>query len=107
MRRFKMAFLTVSLEDENGNNLESLEDNGLLGSHIPPVSDKTYCCTKYIDLYGNTIFNRLQMDDFIEEMKIIQGKSENPHTKDIIDNIIKLANKSKSKPHLYLKFYGD
>jgi hypothetical protein len=107
MRRIRMAFLTVSLEDENGNILESIEDNGLLGSLIPLVSDKSYCCTKYIDLYGNTVFNRLQMDDFIEEMKIIQDKSENLQTTDIIDNIIKLANKSKSKPHLYLKFYGD
>jgi hypothetical protein len=99
--------LTITLETETNEILTTISDYGLLERYLPKVTDKDYYCLRYIDSLGITVFNRLQMDDFIEEMKIIQDKSENPQTTDIIDNIIKLANKSKSKPHLYLKFYGD
>jgi hypothetical protein len=96
----------ITLETENNEILEKIYEDGRL-LHFPGPNDKTFYCIKYIDDYGNTVFNRLQMDDFITEMRILQDNSENPKTKDLIEDILKLAYKCKHEVHTYIKFYGD
>jgi hypothetical protein len=102
-----MSFFTINLEDENGNIIDSIEDNGLLSHFIPPTSDKKYCCTKYINLWGDTVFNVLQMDDLILEILSVKTESQNREVKELIDRIVQLAEKCKREVHTYIKFYGD
>jgi hypothetical protein len=82
-------------------------NNGLLGQFIPEADVPNYCCIKYIDKWGNTIFNRLQMDDFIREIKIITEKSKDDKVKALVDHIINLSEKCKNEVHTYIKFIGD
>ncbi len=92
--------LTVILEDENGNSIQVLDQE------ISPLTNpEKYMLLKYINPYGDTSFNILQMDDLIEDFnKFID---EQPKLKKEIKNVIELAKKCKGKAHQYLKFYGD
>jgi hypothetical protein len=99
--------LTINLETEDGKILTSICDNNLLQESIPTIEDEKFYCLKYIDLYGDTVFNRLQMDDLIKELLIVKAESKSTDLSDFIGVLVDLAKKCKNDVHLYLKFYGD
>jgi hypothetical protein len=89
------------------------EDGSLVGNSTgisevldPPHVDH-FPLLRYIDPWGNTVFNSLQIDDFIvewngvKERALLLGQSRQWET------ILKMAEKSKEEPHLYLWFQGD
>jgi ABC-type iron transport system FetAB ATPase subunit len=99
--------LTIVLEGENGNEIESIDDNDMLQSIIPDYTDKSSYCLRFVDLYGDTIFNNLQAPELIKELEQMLSDSLAFETKELIENIIRLAHRCKNEVHLYLKFYGD
>jgi hypothetical protein len=102
-----MSF-TITLENELNEAIESIvENNTDLVNYLPEKIESNGCCIKYIDRYGITVFNRLQMDDFIKEIGLLKVTSQDKEVQDLVDQIIKLAEECKRKIHLYIKFYGD
>ena len=78
--------LEVVIENGEGEQLASVEDpTNILHRVLPAEIDRTFCCLSYVDWYGDTIFNALQV----------------PMVRD------ELAARCLSQPGLYLKFYGD
>jgi hypothetical protein len=102
-----MSFFTINLENEDGTVVESIQDNGLLSKFIPEVHDNNYCCVKYINLWGNTVFNELQLDDFIKELKIITAKSEDENVKALVNKLIEFATRADNEGPGLIKFIGD
>ena len=70
---------TIILEDENKVQLFSLKDEFNIGL-LNKMDFKLLC---YIDPFGDTIFNRLQMDDLINDLQILRILEPNP----ILDEI--------------------
>jgi ABC-type iron transport system FetAB ATPase subunit len=99
--------LTIVLEGENGNEIESIDDNDLLQSIIPDYNDKGSYCLRFVDLYGDTTFNNLQIPELISELEQKLRDTKSNTTKDLIENILRLSHKCQNEVHLYLKFYGD
>jgi len=60
-----------------------------------------------IDWYGDAVFNRLQMDQFLSEWEALSRKTSDPEDVALIDGIKQLALRCQSEPHLYLSFIGD
>lgn len=103
-----MGTINITLEDENGVQLEAVEGRVyLIGRVLPLIEDETFQCLRFIDPYGDTVFNRPQMGQFIRELDSIMGRAETPEEKAILLRVRELAEKCESEPHLYLKFYGD
>jgi len=94
---------TVILEDENKTQISSGDVELISQLIFDPSNIKKFKLLKYLDPYGDTIFNHLQMDDLISDLKVIQ---EINHNNDI-EKIINLANECKIGLHVYLVFYGD
>lgn len=95
---------TVTIEDEKGVELEIFEkefDSQVFFSG----TEKRMSVLKYLDLYGDTIFNRNQINDLIKDFDYL--KTLEPCNLGLINELIYFANKVKNEPHLYLKFYGD
>jgi hypothetical protein len=62
--------LTVCLEDENGNRIGLVEDPGNLLHHVlPSPDDPTFRLLSYVDWYGNTVFNQLQVPTVLQELE--------------------------------------
>ncbi len=91
---------TIILEDENKEPLISIRDEFEIDSDINLSSFKLLC---FLDAHGDTIFNRLQMDDLIKDLKRLNEIEANP----LLDKIQKLAEHCKREEHTYLAFYGD
>lgn len=94
---------TVVLEDESREILSRL-DQEFASSYLtntPPEGD--FKLLKYLDPYGDTVFNNLQMNDLIEDLRVLQGKEVN----DLVEEVVTLTKECKAESHTYLVFYGD
>jgi len=97
---------TIILEDENKAELHAISKE--LNSNIINYESKSesFKLLKYLDPYGDTVFNRMQIDDLIEDLLVLKVHESNKHL-ELIDKIIALANRCKNEAHTYLIFYGD
>ena len=77
---------TVVLEDENKTTISFLDFEVNSQLIFESLNGKPFKLLKYLDPYGNTIFNRLQMDDLISDLNIIQEINQNN-----IEKVIALA----------------
>ncbi len=100
--------LNIVLEDEKGTQIGGVGDPTNILHRILPSSDDVSSRTlRYVDWYGDTVFNRVQMDDVIEELQVLLSKAQSHDERELLGQILELARKCKNEPHLYLKFYGD
>lgn len=92
--------LSISLEDETRKTIE------ILGSPLiikETIDLSGFRLLQYLDPYGDTIFNRYQIDDLIVDLE----KLDEPAINTIISQIISLAKRCKDEIHTYLCFNGD
>jgi hypothetical protein len=94
---------TVFLEDENRTAIKSLGKEFIIKS-LNDFNCSDFKLIKYIDPYGDTVFNHLQMSDLIADFEIV-AKLEPEN--ELIDIIVQLAKQCLEQSHLYLVFYGD
>ena len=96
---------TVICEDENGEVVAEFGSE-LDFTIIEPFISKHlgFQLLHYLDLYGDTVFNHLQLPDLrtdLEKLKAYGGSSK------VIDELLELVAICEEGDHLYLKFYGD
>ena len=90
----------IVLEDEDGAILSFINEE--LDTKVS--DDLTqFVLLRYLDAYGNTIFNRLQMDDLIQDLHRLKELDNDP----ILGAIKLLAERCKNETHNYVIFYGD
>ena len=90
---------TVILENESKLPIFSLSEEFT----IMKKSEYKFKLLQYLDAYGDTIFNYLQMDDLISDLILLKNDEENL----LINELITLSNKCRTERHTYLVFYGD
>lgn len=100
--------IDLRVEDENGAEIAVLSDSKNQLSHILSTQniDNTFCL-RFIDHYGDTTFNYLQIAVLGQELEFLMNKIENSEDKLQFFKIVELLNEHKNKHHVYLKFYGD
>ncbi len=102
-----MGIINIVLEDENGEPIEQVEGRVYLLSQFLPYEDQSSQCLRFIDPYGDTVFNSLQMKPFIAEWEQVANKAKTEEEKTLAERVKNLAERCRREPHLYLKFYGD
>jgi hypothetical protein len=94
--------LGVQLENERGDVLATAGDV----DRLIPTGDETYVCWGFIDPYGDTVFNTLQMPRFIEELDRLSDSATDDE-KQALTRIRGMAEECRDGVHLYLRFIGD
>jgi hypothetical protein len=97
--------IDVNLQDERGVVIESLHDEKSLLNKLLPRGDRSLLSR--IDPYGDTTFNRLQMDQFLSEWNELKKREIAPDQAKHLEKIETLALRCQREVHLYLKFIGD
>ena len=96
------------IENEKGVCLQELSDpEDLVADLLPKYDDESSICLRFIDLYGDTTFNELQMPILIKELIKAIDKTSNNDAKEHGKKLLDMAKKVSEEGHLYLKFYGD
>jgi hypothetical protein len=100
--------LSVALQNEDGRTIQMvLDPKNHLHRLLPAADDASYPYLRFIDWYGDTVFNRLQMQGFLNEWTKLKQKVTTDEEREVIEGIEKLARDCQTEPHLYLKFIGD
>jgi len=124
----------LCLESEHGHCEAELPDpRGYVHFIVDLAGDAGTVCLKFIDPYGNTVFNRLQMPVLISELYAVRPQVTEPAISALLqtrfgptwqrdaadrrlsaplilehlDQILGLANRCKNCIHMYIKLYGD
>ena len=97
--------IDINLQGENGEILESVGDPRRLLSKLLPNGG--FSLLSGIDRYGDTTFNRLQMDPFLQEWAHLHSKAATSEQVKLLGEIEELALKCRDGRNLYLKFVGD
>ncbi len=100
--------IDVTLEDENGRVLESLADEGdYVAKLIEFAPSHGPRCLAYIDEFGDTTFNRLQVPRLAQELDDIPKDELDVPTRQFLEQLSSLAEMCILQVHTYLKFSGD
>lgn len=92
---------TIRLQGARGNPLSPKD--ALIEFHtIPRTGD--FRLLKYVDDYGDTVFNGIQMDDFLSDWDSLTPDASQL---DQWKMVREMAVKCKEEPHHYLRFVGD
>ena len=91
----------VRLQDERGKPVVP-EDAGIEFQTIP--AQENFKLLRYIDPYGDTYFNRAQMDDFLAEWNAHRPEAAQREQWKLVQE---MALRCQNEPHLYLRFIGD
>jgi hypothetical protein len=100
--------LTIVLEGERGQKFDEVGDPYQILLTLLKASDTTKtCCLRFIDPYGDTIFNYLQMGQFLEELADLRSMVTSAEQQELLTKIESIAQQCKDGAHLYVKIYGD
>ena len=101
-----MGFCVI-LECEHGEPLDQVEDPKNTLHQLLPSEDASYQYLRFIDWYGDTVFNRLQIPLFICEWDRLTESAQTTDETALLTRIRELALRCTQEPHLYLRFCGD
>ena len=99
--------IDVRLETEAGDEIETLLDFDDSLQKILLECDPTASVTlRFIDSYGNTGFNRLQMPRLIAELESARERLRDEIAAKFAEEVLRLALRCQDEVNTYLKFYG-
>lgn len=101
----------VHLVDENQNEVEALEIGivevgWLISKNISEEELKKTFCLQFIDPWGDTIFNRVQIGILRDEFERLLDKCQTNEEKEKLKSIIEFIAKGE-KLNTFVKFLGD
>lgn len=98
----------IRLESKDGGLIEEMPDlESLLSRLLPSFEDSSFHLLRYLDPWGDTIFNRLQMEELVAELQRIRPKASTEEERAFVDSIGRMAVRCREGEGLYLKFLGD
>lgn len=98
--------VTVQVENEKG------ERQGELWMHpdsnrILQLATDDGCCLRFIDPYGSTVFNQVQIPALIQELRAIEPRLTEPAMRLVLRGLLALAESVRDQVHTYIRFIGD
>ncbi len=101
--------IDATLVTEAGETLQEVFDPDDLFQQLLPHNDEptVSACLRFIDPYGDTTFNQLQIPVLINELESAVRSTRSAESKKQGEKVLELAKKATSEPHYYVKFIGD
>lgn len=100
--------LNVIVESEEREVLEQVADpTNILHRSLLRIPEDQSRITRYIDWYGETVFNRLQMEPFLQEWRTLLHTSVDEEERTLLETVERFAVRIEEDVHLYLRFTGD
>jgi hypothetical protein len=95
-------------EEENGAELARLGDpKSYMQKWLPPEPALEFACLRFVDPYGDTVFNTLQLPVLLQELKKCHSNSLEFSVAEHLNEAIALVSKSQGYIHTYVRFVGD
>jgi len=99
--------IKVTLQTIHGKDLGLVSNTYGVLDRVLPIGDPRFPMMRYIDPYGNTIFNGQQMYPLLEELDRLAEEVSSEEGKGLLAQIRELAIHCRDHPHKFLRFIGD
>ncbi len=99
--------IDVVLQDQQGRMLEQVSYPVGLPNTLIPYDDESFPCLGYVDAYGNTIFNHLQMKPFLLDWQRLYAVASSEAQISYLDQVEVLAQRCRTGFCLFLKLEGE
>lgn len=100
--------VVVYLQTEDGKRLEEVMDSSNFLYRLESrVQHLQYKCISFIDLYGDTMFNKLQAGVLLEELREVGHLAEGDEDAGFLKGVEELARRCRDSIHEYVLFVGD
>ncbi len=94
----------VQLEDESGKVLAQVV---AVSGFLPAFGNEGFPMLRFVDPWGDTVFNRDQLTPVMEEWARLREAAEKAGQLDEWEAVERLARRCQSEVHTYIKFVGD
>jgi hypothetical protein len=99
--------IDVRWEDERGEQLaELLDKNCLVEQFLPNSRAKDFPCLRFVDPYGDTVFNCLQIPQVVIELELLLKQPWKQEVENHLRSVRDFVRQDHGV-HTYIKFYGD
>ena len=99
--------IKVILQTIDGKKGDEIVDPDYSLATTWPFGDQSFPLLQYIDPYGNTVFNGLQMPEVRKELDLLIDKAPSDEQRATLRRIHELAVSCQKQPHMFLRFRGD
>lgn len=100
--------IDLSWVDEHGGLLGGIDDpHNLTHQLLAQTSEESSRCLRFIDPYGDTIFNQGQIRVLEAELRSLPAQALNLQAEVHRKEILAVIESARGKVHTYLKFVGD
>ncbi len=97
--------IRVVVQDEKGNEFGEAVD--VASDLLAHPGDPRFSCLRFVDPYGDTVFNRMQLVHLLEDVRLVRGSDYGTQHTAAIDKVESLIELCQAEPHSYLKLIGD
>jgi hypothetical protein len=98
--------LGVEWQDENGQVLGRY-DGPVLQGMLFEFAERDSACLRFIDAYGDTTFNQLQIPVLLEELESLGADRELGDQLPVVRALLAFIEQARDQTHTYIKFIGD
>jgi hypothetical protein len=94
---------TVEIREEDGTVLERFHDTGEIAVLVAEVADdQSFCCLRFVDPFGTTMFNSLQAGELAIEI------TRRADPQDVtLASVVEMADRVASEVQEYLWLLGE
>ena|SRR2546422_327621 len=100
-----MQHIGMRRETERGDLIAKFIESGI-DVRIVERAPTSSICLRFIDPYGDTIINQLQLPILLAELRELRDISPETDLREHIEKAIRFIEASK-EPHVYIRFVGD
>ncbi len=97
--------IRVFVQDENGREVSEAID--VSAALIARPGDLRFTCLRFVDPYGDTVFNHLQLPSLRDDIRLLEESHHNSGHEALFREMEMLIERCQTEPHLYLKLVGD
>jgi hypothetical protein len=98
--------LSVQIEDERG--VRDGEPWWRAGSTAAIVGEHPgTCCLRFIDPYGDTVFNQAQIPVLLSELRALGARAPRADVAALLDDLCAFIERAVDHVHTYVRFIGD
>lgn len=100
--------LSIVWDSEDFEALGAIADtSNVLMRYLPDEHDASWHCLRFLDRWGQAIFNQIQLKWLLVDLKRLHDSIEPIEDKERVSGFIEFVRTAEGETHTFIRFIGD